>query len=668
MTHAQAAVRAADLRREIHRHNELYFVQAAPEISDREYDLLFRELEAIEKAYPDLRTPDSPTRRVGGEPLAAFRSVRHAVPMMSLSNTYARNELLDFDARLKRLVPHAVLQYVLEPKIDGVAVAVRYLDGVLNVGSTRGNGVFGDDITSNLQTLRTVPLRLQGNGIPGVLDVRGEVFMTREGFARLNREREEAGLPPFANPRNAAAGSLKLLDSRVVAKRPLEAVFYGVAEASALPLPSHEALIAALRRFGFRTPPVAWRCASIHEVIARLDELREKRHDFAFDIDGAVVKVNDRALYDVLGATARSPRWAVAFKYEPEQAETRIQAIRVQVGRTGVLTPVAEFDPVVVAGSEIRRATLHNMDEIRRRDMRVGDRVVVEKAGDVIPAIIDVRKDRRTGSEAPFQMPKRCPVCRGPLSRRESEVALRCENLQCPAQIKRWIRHFASRNAMDIEGLGDALIEQLVDTGLVRDPADLYTLDENRIAGLERMGPRSAAKLLQGIRNSRTRELASLIYALGIRHVGARTAQLLAEAFGCLENLVDADRERLESVRDVGPVAADSIAAFFASERIRALIARLFGAGLQPRKPEGASRRGGLLSGKTFVLTGTLRHFTREQAAERIRFLGGRVASGVSRKTDWLVVGDSPGSKRTKAERLGVAVLDETAFRNLTEA
>ncbi|MBA4388255.1 MAG: DNA ligase (NAD(+)) LigA [Verrucomicrobia bacterium] len=663
MTSSRAEQRILELRETLARHNHLYYVLASPEITDRQYDQLYRELEDLEKEFPSLVTPDSPTRRVGGEPLSEFTQVRHSVPMMSLANTYSRDELTDFDTRLRKLAGPEKFTYILEPKIDGLAVSLRYENGVLAVGSTRGDGKTGDDITANLRTIRSIPLRLRPSGRePAVLEVRGEVYMTRDGFARLNEARQEAGEEPFANPRNAAAGSLKLLDPRTVAQRPLDAIFYAVGEVSGLEFRTHAGMIETLQALGFKTASRSWACADAGDVLRALDELLKLRHTFPFEIDGGVVKVNERFLYDMFGATAKSPRWAVAYKYEPERAETTVRDITVQVGRTGVLTPVAELEPVPVAGSVVSRATLHNEDEIRRKDIRIGDRVIVEKAGEVIPAVVEVKTSARTGREKAFKMPDACPVCGGAVSRRENEVALRCDNLQCAAQIKRWIRHFAARGAMDVEGLGEALIDQLVDNGLVKNPADLYALKLEQIAGLDRMAEKSGQNLLDGVDASRKRDFWRAIFAMGIRHVGAKSAQTLEEHFADIDALMQADEASLTGIRDVGPVVARSIVSFFRQERNVDVINRMKLAGINFKRSSTAVRPGGRFAGRTFVLTGTLSGFTRDEAGRKIRELGGDVSSSVSKKTAYVVAGAEPGSKLDKARQLGVAVLDEEAF------
>ncbi|MDD5484163.1 MAG: NAD-dependent DNA ligase LigA [Kiritimatiellae bacterium] len=665
MNFAEAEKKIKHLRSVIERHNRLYYVFARPEISDREYDRLYAELEALEKLSPALITPDSPTQRVGGEPLREFRQVRHSFPMMSLANTYSRDELVRFHERIQRLLSGEKFSYVLEPKIDGAAIALRYEKGLLQLGSTRGDGITGDDITANLRAIPSIPLRLAGDRTPEIIEFRGEVFMPRRDFLALNRAREEEGLEPFANPRNAAAGSLKLLDAREAGRRPLDAVFYGAGEIAGINLATHEEMLAALKLFGLKTPPKYWKCLSLEEVFRALDELKAMRPDFPFETDGGVLKVNERGLYAALGATAKSPRWAAAFKYEPERAETTLKSITVQVGRTGVLTPVAELEPVFLSGSTINRATLHNAGEIQRKDVRIGDRVFIEKAGEVIPEVVSVNIAARRGHEKTFKMPESCPVCGGEITRRPGEVAHRCENLQCPAQLKRWLRHFAARGAMDIEGLGEALVDQLVDRGMARNPADLYFLKKEQIAGLERMAEKSAANLMTAIEDSKKRDLWRLIFALGIRQVGAKMAQTLETHFTGLDEIMAADRETLEKIPDLGPVAADAIAAFFKMERNISLITRLKEAGV--RWKAGSKTKSGPLAGKTFVLTGALAGYSRPEAEELIRRRGGRAASAVSKKTSFVVAGNEPGSKLAQAQKLGIPVLSEEEFRKMLD-
>ncbi len=657
-------IRINELRDSIRRHNEQYYQKADPLIPDREYDALIQELNALEQAHPEFATEDSPTRTIGERPLDGFRTVQHAVPMLSLSNTYNKEELAAFDTRIRKQIPEADWSYTLEPKIDGIAVSLRYENGTLVLGTTRGDGRQGDDITANLMTIKRIPKTLSGNQTPDILEVRGEVFMPKNGFLELNTERETQGQALFANPRNAAAGSLKQLDPTIVATRPLDVIFYAVGEVKGLELNTHMELLDTLGTFGLPINPRCWHCNDIASVMTALDELEQLRHEFPFEMDGGVIKVNERKWYEELGYTAKSPRWAVAFKYEPEQAETTLLDITVQVGRTGILTPVAELEPVKVAGSTIQRATLHNEDEIRRKDIRIGDRVVVEKAGDVIPAIVRVNTSARTGKERLFEMPTICPQCGGPVVRREGEVALRCENLQCPAQLKQWIRHFAGRGAMDIEGLGETLVDKLVDTGKIRSPADLFSLTVEDLSSLERMGDKSAQRVLQGVEAARSRDMWRLIFALGIRHVGARSAQSLEEHFPSMDDLMAAGPDTLEAIPDVGPVVAKSIHSFFAEPRNQSIIEALREKNVNMQRLSTPVSEGPL-KGKSFVLTGTLNQWTRDEAAEKIRALGGSISASVSKKTSYVVAGEKAGSKYDKAVKLGVTILDEESFKAL---
>jgi DNA ligase (NAD+) len=571
---SQAEQRVLELREQLRRHNRLYYVLATPEIGDREYDDLYRELENLESRWPDLRSPDSPTLRVGGEPLTGFAHVRHAQPMLSLGNTYAREELRDFDARVRRILGDQDFAYFLEPKIDGVAVSLRYENGVLHRAATRGDGRTGDDITENVRTIRSVPLRLLTDAPPAVLEVRGEVFMSKEGFARLNARRQDNGLEPFANPRNATAGTLKLLDSRIVSERPLDAVFYAVGSLEGIAFATHHALVEGLAERGLRTPAKVWRCRDIDRALEDLDALEALRHDFPYEIDGGVVKVDERDLYETLGNTAKSPRWAVAYKYEPERARTVVRDITVQVGRTGVLTPVAELEPVPVSGSVVSRATLHNADEIARKDIRIGDTVLIEKAGEVIPAVVEVAKDCRSGDETVFEMPGECPVCAGPVTGREGEVAMRCENLQCPAQSMRRLQHFAARNAMDIEGIGGIVAESLVESGLVREPLDLFGLTPDQLATLNLgteeeprvFGAKNGQKVLDALQRTRSAPLSDWLFALGIDRVGKTVAYEVATVHRDLKDLATSTclRELLElldkqdAARAANPRARDN--------------------------------------------------------------------------------------------------------------
>lgn len=654
---AYAKERIDELRTQIERHNRLYYIEARPEIGDREYDQLLDELEQLEKQFPEFQSPTSPTQRVGGAPLEHFDSVRHAVPMMSLSNTYSKEEVAEFDRRIRKLIPEETFGYILEPKIDGVAISLRYENGELMRAVTRGDGTTGDDVTANIRTIKSIPLRILDMLPPAVLEVRGEIYMDTTGFAKLNEQRQEAGLEPFANPRNACAGSLKLLDPREVARRPLDAIFYAVGELDGIAFDTHEQMLQTLNHYGLRITPRYWLNPTIEDVLDQLDVLEGMRHDFPFEMDGGVIKVNERRLYEPLGFTAKSPRWAVAYKYEPEQAETTLHAISIQVGRTGVLTPVAELEPVQLAGTTVKRATLHNEDEIRRKDIRIGDRVVVEKAGEIIPAVVKVVTEKRTGKEMEFSMPAECPVCGSEVEQREGEVALRCTNLQCPAQVKNWLTHFASRSAMDINGLGESLVEQLVDSGLVKNPAELYALRKVEVLGLERMGEKSADNLIKGIEESKKRPFERVLLGLGIRHIGKGAAIILAKEFRNIDALMAADTAQLESIRDIGPIVAKSVVEYFRSPDTRAIIGQLREAGVNCRQEEKAGSSE--LDGLTFVLTGSMESMTREEAGEKIRARGGKVSSSVSKNTSYLVAGESAGSKLEKAEELGVTILSE---------
>jgi len=583
--------------------------------------------------------------------------------MMSLSNTYSKEELVEFDHRIRKLIPEETFSYILEPKIDGVAISLRYENGDLVRAVTRGDGTTGDDVTSNVRTIKSIPLRLSDMMPPAVLEVRGEIYMDTAGFSKLNERRQEAGLEPFANPRNACAGSLKLLDPREVAKRPLDAIFYATGQLDGISFDTHEQMLQSLKNYGLRITPNYWLSEIIEEILERLDELESMRHEFPFEMDGGVIKVNERRLYEDLGFTAKSPRWAVAYKYEPEQAETILHSISIQVGRTGVLTPVAELEPVQLAGTTVKRATLHNEDEIRRKDIRIGDKVIIEKAGEIIPAIVKVLAENRTGTEIGFSMPTACPVCGGEVEKREGEVALRCLNLQCPAQVKNWLAHFASRGAMDINGLGESLVEQLVDSGLVKNPAELYSLKKVEVLGLERMGEKSAENLIQGLEESKQRPFEKILFGLGIRHVGKGAATILANEFKNIDTLMAASIERLESIRDIGPIVGKSVVEYFQSPEGQGVVSQLREAGVNFEQAEtGGSNE---LEGLTFVLTGSLETMTREEGGDKVRARGGKVSGSVSKNTSYLVAGESAGSKLAKAEGLGVTILNEEQFITL---
>src|SRR5213080_180687 len=652
------------LRREIEHHNYRYYVLDDPLVSDAEYDTLFRRLEQLEAEHPELASPDSPTQRVGAMPLEKFETVRHRHPMLSLNNIATREEMAEFDARIRKFLNLERVEYVGEPKIDGVAVELVYEDGVLTTGSTRGDGVVGENVTPNIRTIRSVPLRLQRGPtpVPELLEVRGEVFLPIEAFRRVNREREEAGQPVFANPRNAAAGSLKQLDPRVTASRPLALVCHGVGEVRGVKLSRHWEALEAFQGWGLRPVPRTQVLDSLDAAGAFYAELERERDSLPYEIDGIVVKVNDVGLQRRLGEISRAPRWAVAWKFKPRQATTRIVNILPSVGRTGVLTPVAELEPVQVGGVTVRNASLHNMDEVERKDVRIGDTVLLERAGDVIPYVVKVVTERRKGREERFRMPAACPVCGAKVVRAEGEVAYRCIGLACPAKLKQQLRFFGARGALDVEGLGEKLVDQLVDRGLVRDVADLYRLDADTLVALERMGKKSAANLRAQLERSKQTTLPRLLVALGIRQVGEATAKALAEHFGTLERLMDATEEELQEVRDVGPEVAASIRGFFAEKQNRKVIQKLLAAGV---RPAAVTRPKGPLAGKKFVLTGTLDAMTRPEAQRRIEALGGRVQSSVSKETDYVVVGADPGSKLAKAKALGVRTLEEKALLKL---
>jgi DNA ligase (NAD+) len=670
MTDAQAKARHAELAGEIRRHDHAYYIEAKPVISDREYDRLYCELLALEKEFPNLITPDSPSQRVGGAPLSAFQPSAHLVPMMSLDNTYSQEEVRQFVERVQKLLPGEKLEWVVEPKVDGVAINLRYEDGAFTVGATRGDGTTGDDITANLRTIRSVPLRLKAG--PKLLEVRGEVYLTKDGFAKLNRERVAAGEEAFANPRNAAAGSLKQLDPRLVAKRPLDILIYGTGhfEGSGTPSTQFE-LLAWLKSLGFRTPEKIWFCRSVADLLSSIEALDQMRHDFRYETDGAVIKLNALPLREKVGSTAKAPRWGMAYKYAPEQAETKLKAIAIQVGRTGALTPVAALEPVLLAGTIVKRASLHNEDQIRRLDARLGDTVIIRKAGEIIPEVVSVVTAKRTGDESLFHFPKTCPECGSRVSRGLAEdeaVVWRCPNPDCPAQRRGRLEHWCARGALDIEGGGEVLVQQLVKTGLAHDVADLYSLTLEAVAGLERMGEKSAQNFLEGVEASKTRDLWRLIYGLGILHVGAGVAKSLGRHFATLDKLQDASLDELAETEDIGEVIAQSVTQWFDEERNKKLIERLRRAGLnfrsalyQPRSAPGP------LTGKTFVLTGTLPTLKREEAAAKIEALGGKVSGTVSKKTAYVVVGEDAGSKLDKARKLGVTLLDEQQFLKLCE-
>ncbi len=665
----KAEKRSAELRSLIGHHNQRYYQLDAPEISDAEYDALFRELLELEEQYPGLVTPESPTRRIGGAPLEKFRAVKHRLPMLSLDNAANEDEIRSkLDVRVKKLLGvggDETVGYMCEPKMDGLAVELVYENGTLTGASTRGDGYTGEDVTANIRTLRCLPLTLNGTGIPALLEVRGEVYLPLDAFRKINRDKEENGEPPFANPRNAAAGSLRQLDPRITARRPLAIFCYAPGQVEGASFASQSDFLAAAAGWGLPVNPLVRAAAGIEEAVAYYREMQARRDSLPYEIDGTVVKVDSYLLQRELGEKSRSPVWAVACKFPPRQAETVLEDILLSVGRTGVITPVAQLRPVDLSGVTVARATLHNWDELAAKDIRIGDTVIVERAGDVIPAVVRVREELRNGSEKSMAPPQKCPQCGSEVVRIADEVALRCMGLSCPPQIRESIKHFASRTAMDIEGLGDRFVEQLLALGLVHNVADLYALTKDDFMAFERMGDKLASNLLAAIEASKSRELYRFIFALGIRHVGERTAKALAQAFGSLDNLKKATLEELTSIRDIGTTVAQSIRTFFDNEENLAIIGRMLASGVTPTAT--AKKVGGKLTGKSFVFTGTLTRFSREHAGKLVEDQGGSVVGSVSKKTGYLVAGTEAGSKLEKARQLGITVLDEEEFLNLLE-
>ena len=651
-----------ELRAQLRHHAYRYYVLDAPEISDAAYDTLFDRLVELESRYPETVTPDSPTQKVGAEPTEEFGEVRHHVPMMSLQKVTSEQEFLEFHQRILRLLEGDTPTFVIEPKLDGLAVELTYEDDVLNVGSTRGNGSVGEDVTANLRTVRSIPLRLMGDS-PSLVDVRGEVVLGRRDFERLNKERLAAGEEPMANPRNGAAGSLRQLDPKVTASRPLVFYAYGIGRCEGMSLATQSATLDFLRRAGFKVHPLARECRTVDEVTAAHEKIGSARDSLDEETDGTVIKVNEFSVQERLGAVSHHPRWAVAWKFPPQEEMTIVEDIILQVGRTGIISPVAVLAPVRVGGVEVRRATLHNEDEVRRKDIRVGNKVIVRRAGDVIPEVVQVVPGGRTPRSAPFQFPAQCPAC-GAATVREADSAFHyCTNLGCPAQIKERLTHFVSKAGVDVEGMGARYIEQLVDKGIIEDVADIFFLDQEKLHRMDRMGTRLARKLLDAIDKARHPDLPHLIAALGIRGIGEHIAEVLARAFGSLDKIAETTVDELQNVREIGPVAADSIRQFFSLPQTRTLLSKLarggvvfptIAAGLTGPNPFGD---------KTFVLTGTLASMTRDEAKTRIEALGGRVTGSVSRKTDYVVAGTEPGSKLDKANELGITVWDEEEFR-----
>jgi DNA ligase (NAD+) len=661
MNLAQAKARIQELRQLIEDANRAYYQEAQPFISDREFDEALTELEQLESKF-GLEDPDSPTRRVGGEPSSIFPNVTHPQPMLSLDNTYNEEELREFDRRVRDILGNGDFTYAIEMKFDGASIRLRYEKGEFVLGATRGDGMTGDEITRNLKTIHDIPLRLTGG--PEILEIRGEAYMEKEAFVRLNEYRDEQGLQPFANPRNSTAGTLKMQDPREVARRPIRVFAFDLILDDPSEYPTQESKMKLLKNLGFPVSKYFKVCSSIDEVFDVIDEWEEIRHKLPYEIDGVVIKVNEDRLREELGTTSKSPRWAIAYKYEAEQAATLLESITLQVGRLGKITPVAELQPVQLAGTTVKRASLHNEDEILRKDIRAGDRVVIEKAGEIIPQVVSVVNPEREGRNQPFSMPKECPACTEQLIKLDDEVAWRCINPQCPPQVRERIKHFASRDAMDIDGLGEAIVEQLIDEGLISTYADLYRLREQDLIPLERMGEKSAQNLVTAINNSKNQPLERLIYALGIRFVGKTVAKDLASHFLSMDALMSADTETMTRIDSIGPKIAESVNLFFENEKNRMLIEELRQAGLNFEMDEPATLSD-QLQGKKFVLTGTLPTLSRKEASEMIEKHGGNVTSSVSKNTDFLLAGESAGSKLAKAEKLNIPVLNESEFREM---
>ncbi len=655
--------RAEELRRQIEYHNRKYYIDAQPEISDAAYDRLMKELIDIETAHPELKTKDSPTQRVGGAPVEGFKTVKHSTPMLSLDNTYSQEELREFDARIGKITSD--YSYTVELKIDGVAIALIYKNGYLEAGVTRGDGEKGDDVTENVKTIKSLPLKIDAGLIKNkageIVEVRGEVYLSKRQFEKINKERELEGETPFANPRNSAAGTLKLLDSKAVAARGLDIFAYYLVDAERYGIKTQWEALAKMKEAGFPVNKHAALCGNIDEVIKICAEWEEKRNSLPYDIDGMVIKVNEFDRQKILGITQKSPRWAISYKFRAQQAKTLLKSITVQVGRTGILTPVAELEPVRIAGTTVKRATLHNEEEVERKDIREGDMVIVEKAGEIIPEVVSVVLEERKKDSRKFKMPDKCPVCGEKSVKYEGEAARRCINIKCPAILEGSIIHFASRDGMDIEGMGPALVQQLLKAGIVKDYADLYFLKQEQIAELERMGKKSAENLIKAIEESKGRELHRLIYALGIRNVGTGTAEILSDNFDDLDKLSSASVDELSGIHEIGPVVAGCIVDFFKRKETKDVLKKLKEAGVNTKRISGrvSDNR---LNGALFVFTGELEKYSRTEAENIVKSLGGRVSSSVSRETDFVVAGPGAGSKLEKARKLGVKIIDEKEF------
>jgi len=654
------------LREQINYHNRKYYVENAPHISDYEYDQLIARLKKLEKKHPELIVPESPTQRVGGEPSEEFKTVEHAVPMLSLDNTYSKEEIIDFDKRTRKGLDEDNIEYVVELKIDGLGVSLIYKNGLLIRGTTRGDGIHGEDVTGNLRTIRSVPLKINiDDDKLNQFEVRGEVYLNHLDFKKFNLQREAAGEPLFANPRNAAAGSIRLLNPRTTALRPLNIFLYNLISENNRFFNTHFEALKALKTLGFRVNPDIALCKNLNEVFRQIDKWQEERRTLNYDVDGLVIKVNAFSQQNILGATAKHPRWAIAYKYPAEQTTTRVEDIIVQVGRTGSLTPVAKLKPVTLSGSTVARATLHNEDEIKRKDIRIGDTVAIEKGGEIIPKVLRVLTEKRSGNEKIFSIPKKCPVCNARVYRPESEAALRCTGTACPAQLKERLQHFASRKAMDIDHLGTQIIDQLVKKGLVKNFADLYLLTEKKVADLERMGEKSARNLIEAIKKSKKTGFNRLLFAIGMRHVGERAAYLLSNNFSSIKELKSASKEKIESIHEIGPKVSESIVYFFAEKKNVQVVNKLEKLGVNMESIQSKKQKD-LLQGKQFVLTGALTKYSRDEAKELIINAGGRVTPSVTKKTDYLLAGEKPGSKYEKAKALNIKIINEEAFEKIS--
>tara|TARA_B100000315_G_scaffold151864_1_gene140685 strand:- start:1274 stop:3283 length:2010 start_codon:yes stop_codon:yes gene_type:complete len=654
------------LREQINYHNRKYYVEDAPRISDYEYDQLITKLKKLEREHPGLIVPESPTQRVGGEPAEEFKTVEHTVPMRSLDNTYSKEEIIDFDKRTRKGLDEDNIEYVVELKIDGLGVSLTYENGLLIRGTTRGDGIHGEDVTGNLRTIRSVPLKIDINDVKlNLFEVRGEVYLNHLDFEKINLQREGDGESLFANPRNAAAGSIRLLNPRITTLRPLNIFLYNLISENNTLFNTHFEALKALKSLGFRVNPNIALCKNLNEVFRQIDKWQGKRRSLNYDVDGLVVKVNAFSQQNVLGATSKHPRWAIAYKYPAEQATTKVEDIMVQVGRTGSLTPVAKLKPVILSGSTVARATLHNEDEIKRKDIRIGDMVAIEKGGEIIPKVLRVFLKKRSGNEKVFSMPKKCPVCNAGVYRPEGEAVLRCSGTSCPAQLKERLQHFASRKAMDINHLGSQIINQLVEKGMIKNFADLYLLKQKDVAGLERMGEKSAKNLIEAINKSKKAGFNRLLFSFGMRYVGERAAYLLSNNFSSIKELKSASKEKIESIHEIGPKVSESIVYFFAEKKNIEVVNKLEKLGVNMESIQNKKQKY-LLQGKQFVLTGTLTKYSRDEAKELIINAGGQVTSSVTKNTDYVLVGEKPGSKYEKAKALNIKIINEDAFEKIS--